>query len=90
MARLNEFFAGNAYALHRAALRRERLPECCRVRLAPKGLSVRFLTRDGGETLLPVEECAGCGRLYALTEDSKYLSIENLMRYDVTADPKSK
>ena len=83
MAGMREFFSENPYTLHRTALRRERLPFCCRSGLKPKGLSVRFLARDGGETLLPVQECAGCGKLYALTEENRFLPIDSLLRYDV-------
>lgn len=82
MSHLNEFFRGNGYAIHRSALRPERLPVCCRSGLRELTIGVKTLASDGSETVVPLAECRECGRKYAVF-GKKYLPIDNLMKFEV-------
>lgn len=82
MVSLNEHFRNSGYTLHREALRKERLPRCCRDNLRALPIGIKFVDRAGGEVLLPVVECASCSKKYAMS-DGRYISIKNLLRFDV-------
>lgn len=88
MDSLRDFFHQNAYAVHRASLRRERLPDCCRseAHLLPTKLGIRFLNRYGQPVILPVFVCSVCGKRYAGTED-RFLPIASLLRYETVEIP---
>lgn len=82
MAPLNDHFKHTAYAIHRSAWRKERLPSCCREGLYPLGIGIRFLTKDGCDTVLPLYECAVCTRKFAVI-GNRFMAVDNLMQYDV-------
>lgn len=82
MGSLNEHFRQSGYTLHRAALRRERLPRCCRENLHALTTGIKFMDEGGGELLLPLTECVICGRKYAMS-DEKYIVVKNLLQFDV-------
>ncbi len=84
MGGLREHFnaAASGYAIHRATLRAERLPACCRTGLSDSGCFIQSLGAGGEEALYPLLQCAVCGRYFALCGE-KYLPVENLMRYEV-------
>lgn len=82
MGSLGDYFRNSGYAIHRAALRSDRLPECCRHSLAECGMSAVFLDPSGSEILLPMKKCGVCGRSYALS-DGKYIPIDSLLKYRI-------
>lgn len=82
MGRLNDHFRESSYTIHRSAMRRERLPMCCRDNLKKQGIGIRWLDVDGSEIILPLMKCEICGRQYALNGE-KYMAIDNLLRFDV-------
>ncbi|MBQ1554474.1 MAG: hypothetical protein IIZ68_03345 [Clostridia bacterium] len=79
---LSDYFRKSAYALHRSALRKQRLPGCCQEKLSPTGRGVRFLTRGGCDTVLPLWKCRVCTRTYAMMEE-RYLPIDNPLRFEI-------
>lgn len=83
MGSLNEHFRQSGYTLHRTALRKERLPQCCRENLRATNFAVQFLTQDGREEALPLTECPLCGKKYAVMENGKYLPIQNILQFDI-------
>ena len=84
MSGLSEFFdsARSGCTVHRAALRAERLPECCRAGLTECGLFIKHLDSDGGEIALPLLKCAVCGRYFALRGE-KYIPVENPLQFEI-------
>ena len=83
MSQLNDFFRQNSYTLHRNALRRERLPACCRSGdWRPTHRGIRFLGTHGEEVILPLVRCEICGRQYAEV-DGKYFPADNPLQFDL-------
>ena len=82
MGSLSDYFnsSGSGYSIHRTALRRERLPVCCRGNLNGCGLGIVFLGLSGEEIILPLNECCVCGRYYAVC-GKKYMPVDNLLKY---------
>ena len=85
MSGLNEHFSASGYSIHRAAVRKERLPECCRSGLRECGMAVRYLGASGEDILLPLMKCAFCGRLYAVMEEggNRFLPVDNPLRFEI-------
>ena len=89
MGGLNEYFSTSGYSIHRAAVRRERLPECCRSGLRGSGAAVKYLGQAGENILLPLLRCASCGRMYAVCDESgkRFMPVENPLRYEIVTVP---
>lgn len=83
MPGLRDFFQQSGYAIHRSALRLERLPACCRGNLTDCGGGIRHLDRSGNEIRLPLKQCAVCGKRYAVCGE-QFLPIDNPLRFDMT------
>ena len=85
MSSMHDYFnpSGSGYAIHRTALRRERLPECCRNSLTECSLSIKYLGNSGENVLLPLVKCGVCGRLYAQCGE-KYMPVDNPLKYEMT------
>jgi hypothetical protein len=81
MGSLSDYFKTSGYAVHRSALRPERLPECCRNALADVGRAIRYLDSYGKEIWVPIKRCGVCGRCYAVCE-GKYMPIDNPLKYE--------
>ena len=82
MGSLSEYFRSSGYAVHRSALRPERLPACCRNALDDCGRAVRYLDSAGQEIWLPIRRCGVCGRYYAVWE-GKYMPVDNPLKYEM-------
>ena len=85
MSSMHDYFnpSGSGYAIHRTALRRERLPECCKENLAARGISIKHLGDSGEEVYLPLVKCGICGRVYAIC-GRKYMPVDNPLKYEIT------
>lgn len=83
MGNLNEHFRQSGYTLHRTALRKERLPQCCRENLRTTNFAVQFLNQDGREEALPLTECSLCGKKYAMMREGKFLPIKNTLQFEI-------
>lgn len=82
MSDLNEHFKQSGYTLHRAALRRECLPRCCRENMRALTIGINFMDRAGSEQLLPLVECAVCFKKYALS-DGRYMAVKSLLKFKI-------
>lgn len=81
MSSLNEHFKSVGYTFHRNAVRKQRLPQCCRENLKPTAIGVKYFSSDGADAVLPVLECSVCGRKFALSGE-KYIAVDNLLKFD--------
>lgn len=82
MGNLNEHFRQSGYTLHRMAVRKERLPQCCRDNRRVTDFAIKFMNQNGGEEALPLAECPICGKKYAMMGE-KYLPIKNTLQFQI-------
>ncbi len=81
MSSLNEHFKSSGYAFHRDAVRKTRLPRCCRENLKTTSVGIKYFSTNGADVVLPVLECSVCGRKFALSGE-KYIAVDNLLKFD--------
>lgn len=86
MGTLNEHFRQSGYTLHRAALRKERLPRCCRENLRPHSIGIQYLDEHGEAVVLPLVSCTVCGSQFARSNE-RYLKIGNMRQFEVVPYP---
>ncbi len=84
MSSLNEHFKSVGYTFHQNAVRKIRLPLCCRENLKPTAIGIKYFSTEGQDAVLPVLECSVCGKKFALF-GQKYVEIDNILKFDTVA-----
>lgn len=84
MSSLNEHFKSVGYTFHRDAVRKARIPQCCRKNLKPTGIGIKYFSPDGADVVLPLLECSVCGRKFAVSGE-KYIAVDNILKFDTVS-----
>ena len=84
MSSLNEHFKSVGYTFHKDAVRKQRLPQCCRENLKPTYIGIKYFSPGGEDVVLPVLKCSLCGRNFALFGE-RYIPADNLLKFDTVA-----